>query len=78
MGAEVTKLIDYIISRFECQKLTRREFVRNDASHLPPITAPPRNLHNRSIATLRLLHLTPNNRSELHLPFYSAGPMSAC
>ena len=70
MGAEVTKLIDYIPGRFACEKIIRRKFVRKDARHLPPITAPLRTLQDRCIATPRLLAHTITNRFELHLPYY--------
>ena len=33
MGAEVTKLIDYIPGKFACQHLVRRKYVRKDARH---------------------------------------------
>lgn len=77
MGAEVTKLIDYIPGRFECQQLVRRKFVRKDARHLPPITAALRTLQDRCIATPRLLAHTLTNRFELHLPFYRIEQMYA-
>ncbi len=77
MGAEVTKLIDYIPGRFECQHLVRRKFVRNEARHLPPITAPLRTLQDRCIATPRLLAHTLTNRFELHLPYYRIEQMYA-
>jgi transposase len=70
MGSEVTKLIDYIPGRFECQKLVRRKYVRNDARHLPPITAPLATLQDRCIATPRLLAHTAASHFELHLPYY--------
>ena len=70
MGAEVTKLIDYIPGRFACQHLVRRKYVRKDARHLPPITAPLPTLQDRCIATPRLLAHTLTQRFELHLPYY--------
>ena len=77
MGAEETKLIDYIPGRFECQKLIRRKYVRNDARHLPPITAPLHTLQDRCIATPRLLAHTASNHFELHLPYYRIAQMYA-
>ena len=70
IGAEETKLIDYTPGRFECQKLVRRKYVRKDARHLPPITAPLHTLQDRCIATPRLLAHTATNHFELHLPYY--------
>ncbi len=70
MGAEVTKLIDYIPGKFACQRIVRRKFVRKDARHLPPITAPLATLQDRCIATPRLLAHTLTQRFELHLPYY--------
>src|SRR5437016_1588125 len=70
MGAEVTKLIDYIPGKFACQHIVRRKFVRKDARHLPPITAPLPTLQDRCIATPRLLAHTLTQRFELHLPYY--------
>ena len=70
MGAEVTKLIDYIPGKFACQHLVRRKFVRKDARHLPPVTAPLPTLQERCIATPRLLAHTLTQRFELHLPYY--------
>lgn len=70
IGAEVTRLIDYTPGKFACQKLVRRKFVRNDARHLPPVTAPLHTLQDRCIATPRLLAHTITNRFELHLPYY--------
>ena len=77
MGAEVTKLIDYIPGRFECQKLVRRKYVRKDARHLPPITAPLHTLQDRCIATPRLLAHTASSHFELHLPYYRIAQMYA-
>ena len=73
IGAEVTKLVDYIPGRFACQKLVRRKYVRKDARHLPPITAPLPTLQDRCIATPRLLAHTITSRFELHLPYYRIG-----
>ena len=70
MGAEVTRLIDYIPGKFACEKIVRRKYVRKDARHLPPITAPLRTLQDRCIATPRLLAHTLTSRFELHLPYY--------
>jgi hypothetical protein len=70
IGAEETRLIDYIPGKFACQMLVRRKYVRNDARHLPPITAPLLTLQDRCIATPRLLAHTLTHRFELHLPFY--------
>ena len=70
MGAEVTKLIDYIPGKFACQHLVRRKYVRKDARHLPPVTAPLPTLQDRCIATPRLLAHTLTQRFELHLPYY--------
>jgi transposase len=70
IGAETTKLIDYTPGHFHCQKLVRRKYVRNEARHLPPITAPLRTLQDRCIATPRLLAHTLTQRFEQHLPFY--------
>ena len=70
MGAEVTKLIDYIPGRFACQHLVRRKYVRKDARHLPPVTAQLPTLQDRCIATPRLLAHTLTQRFELHLPYY--------
>ena len=75
IGAEVTKLIDYIPGRFACEKLVRRKYVRKDARHLPPITAPLPTLQDRCIATPRLLAHTITSRFELHLPYYRIGRM---
>ena len=77
IGAEMTKLIDYIPGKFQCEKLVRRKFVRKDARHLPPITAPLHTLQDRCIATPRLLAHTLTNRFELHLPFYRIEQMYA-
>ena len=77
IGAEETRLIDYIPGRFECQKLVRRKYVRNDARHLPPITAPLHTLQDRCIATPRLLAHTASNHFELHLPYYRIAQMYA-
>jgi hypothetical protein len=70
IGAEETKLIDYTPGTFRCQKIVRRKFVRRDARHLPPITAPLRTLQERCIATPRLLAHTITQRFEQHLPHY--------
>lgn len=70
MGAEVTRLIDYIPGKFACEKIVRRKYVRKDARHLPPITAPLRTLQDRCIATPRLLGHTISSHFELHLPYY--------
>jgi transposase len=70
MGAEVTRLIDYIPGRFACEKIIRRKYVRKDARHLPPVTAPLHTLQDRCIATARLMAHTITNRFELHLPYY--------
>jgi transposase len=77
IGAEVTKLIDIIPPRFECQKIIRRKYVRKDARHLPPITPALNTLQDRCIATPRLLAHTLSNRFELHLPFYRIEQMYA-
>lgn len=77
IGAEITKLIDYTPGQFACQKLVRRKFVRNDARHLPPVTAPLHTLQDRCIATPRLLAHTLTNRFELHLPYYRIEQMYA-
>jgi hypothetical protein len=70
IGAEETKLIDYTPGTFRCQKIVRRKFVRRDARHLPPITAPLCTLQERCIATPRLLAHTITQRFEQHLPYY--------
>lgn len=70
MGAEVTRLIDYTPGKFSCQKMIRRKYVRKEARHLPPITAPLSLLQERCIATPRLLAHTLTQRFELHLPYY--------
>ncbi len=70
IGAEETKLIDYTPGSFSCQKIVRRKYVRKDARHLPPITAPLVTLQERCIATPRLLAHTLTSRFELHLPYY--------
>ena len=77
IGAEMTKLIDYIPGKFQCEKLVRRKFARKDARHLPPITAPLHTLQDRCIATPRLLAHTLTNRFELHLPYYRIEQMYA-
>ena len=77
IGAEETKLIDYTPGRFLCQKLVRRKYVRKDARHLPPITAPLHTLQDRCIATPRLLAHTAANHFELHLPYYRIAQMYA-
>ena len=77
IGAEETKLIDYTPGRFECQKLVRRKYVRKDARHLPPITAPLHTLQDRCIATPRLLAHTAASHFELHLPYYRIAQMYA-
>ena len=77
IGAEMTRLIDYIPGKFQCEKLVRRKFVRKDARHLPPITAPLHTLQDRCIATPRLLAHTLTNRFELHLPYYRIEQMYA-
>jgi transposase len=77
IGAEVTKLIDYIPGKFQCEKLVRRKFVRKDARHLPPITAPLHTLQERCIATPRLLAHTASSHFELHLPYYRLEQMHA-
>jgi hypothetical protein len=48
----------------------RRKWVRRDARHLPPLTAPLRTLQERCIATPRLLAHTLTSRFEQHLPYY--------
>jgi transposase len=70
IGAEETRLIDYTPGRFACQKIVRRKYVRKDARHLPPLTAPLRTLQERCIATPRLLAHTASQHFELHLPYY--------
>lgn len=70
IGAEETKLIDYVPGKFACQKIVRRKYVRKDARHLPPITAPLRTLQERCIASPRLLAHTLTSRFEQHLPYY--------
>lgn len=70
IGAETTKLIDYTPGHFHCQKLVRRKYVRKEARHLPPVTAPLLTLQDRCIATPRLLAHTLTQRFEQHLPFY--------
>lgn len=70
IGSEGTKLIDYIPGKFQCQKLIRRKYVRNDARELPPITAPLQTLQPRCIASPRLLAHTIASRFEQHLPYY--------
>lgn len=70
IGAEETKLIDYTPGHFHCQKLVRRKYVRKEARHLPPITAPLLTLQDRCIATPRLFAHTLTQRFEQHLPFY--------
>lgn len=75
IGAEETKLIDYAPGKFSCQKIIRRKFVRKDARHLPPITAPLRTLQERCVATPRLLAHTITQRFEQHLPYYRIGKM---
>ncbi|MBX7209432.1 MAG: IS66 family transposase [Verrucomicrobiaceae bacterium] len=77
IGAEVTRLIDYIPGRFQCEKLVRRKYVRKDARHLPPITAPLHTLQDRCIATPRLLAHTASSHFELHLPYYRIEQMYA-
>ena len=77
IGAEETKLVDYTPGRFLCQKLVRRKYVRKDARHLPPITAPLHTLQDRCIATPRLLAHTAANHFELHLPYYRIAQMYA-
>lgn len=70
IGSEETKLVDYIRGYFQCQKLIRRKYVRNDARHQPPIIAPLRTLQPRCIASPRLLAHTIAARFEQHLPYY--------
>ena len=77
IGAEETKLIDYTPGRFLCQKLVRRKYVRKDARHLPPVTAPLHTLQDRCIATPRLLAHTAASHFELHLPYYRIAQMYA-
>ena len=77
IGAEETRLIDYIPGKFACQKLVRRKYVRKEARHLPPITAPLLTLQGRCIATPRLLAHTLTQRFELHLPYYRIESMYA-
>lgn len=77
IGAEETKLIDYTPGRFQCQKLVRRKYVRKEARHLPPITAPLHTLQDRCIATPRLLAHTAASHFELHLPYYRIAQMYA-
>ncbi len=77
IGAEVTKLIDYIPGRFQCEHLVRRKYVRKEARHLPPITAPLHTLQGRCIATPRLLAHTASSHFELHLPYYRIEQMYA-
>ncbi|OYW26233.1 MAG: hypothetical protein B7Z47_07840, partial [Chthoniobacter sp. 12-60-6] len=77
IGAEETKLIDYTPGRFACQKLVRRKYVRKDARHLPPVTAPLHTLQDRCIATPRLLAHTAASHFELHLPYYRIAQMYA-
>ena len=77
IGAEETKLIDYTPGSFQCQKLVRRKYVRKEARHLPPITAPLHTLQDRCIATPRLLAHTAASHFELHLPYYRIAQMYA-
>ena len=77
IGAEETKLIDYTPGRFQCQKLVRRKYVRKEARHLPPVTAPLHTLQDRCIATPRLLAHTAACHFELHLPYYRIAQMYA-
>lgn len=70
IGSEDTKLIDYIPGRFQCQKLIRKKYARNDARHLPPVIAPLRTLQPRCNASPRLLAHTITARFEQHLPYY--------
>ena len=70
IGAEVTRLIDIVPEKFECQKIVRRKYVRKDARHQPPISAPLHTLQERCIATPRLLAHTLSHRFEQHLPYY--------
>ena len=77
IGAEETRLIDYTPGRFLCQKLVRRKYVRKEARHLPPVTAPLHTLQDRCIATPRLLAHTAANHFELHLPYYRIAQMYA-
>jgi hypothetical protein len=70
IGAEETRLIDYTPGKFSCQKIVRRKFVRKDARHLPPLTAPLRTLQERCMASPRLLAHTITQRFEQHLPYY--------
>ena len=77
IGAEVTRLIDYIPGRFQCEHLVRRKYVRRDARHLPPITAPLPTLQDRCTATPRLLAHTASSHFELHLPYYRIEKMYA-
>ena len=77
IGAEETRLIDYRPGRFLCQKLVRRKYVRKEARHLPPVTAPLHTLQDRCIATPRLLAHTAACHFELHLPYYRIAKMYA-
>ncbi len=77
IGAEETKLIDYTPGSFQCQKLVRRKYVRKEARHLPPVTAPLHTLQDRCIATPRLLAHTAACHFELHLPYYRIAQMYA-
>jgi transposase len=70
IGEERTKLIDYIPGKFATEHIVRRKYVRTEARHLPPVTAPLHTLQDRCIATPRLLAHTIAQRFEQHLPFY--------
>ena len=65
IGAEETRLIDYLPCKIACQKI-----VRKDARYLPLITAPLRTPQDRCIASPRLLAHTISSRFELHMPYY--------
>jgi len=69
-NAEQTRLIDYTPGRFSAYVILRPKYVRIDAPHEPPVTAPLHLLQDRCMATPRLLANTLILRFEQHLPYY--------
>lgn len=77
IGEEVTKLIDYIPARFECEEQVRRKFVKIAEPYLPPIIAPLMRWQERCRATPAMLAQILSQRFELHLPYYRIEQMCA-
>ena len=66
----MTLTIDYTPGRFSALIILRPKYVRIEAPHEPPVTAPLHLLQDRCMATPRLLANTFILRFEQHLPYY--------